>query len=87
MRNTFHIELNVFASIGKYYVFKLNDFLAVQNSSLGDLVTDWLTHSLTNSTFTFKIQRATQEACDLWYIWSEWWGDHLTKKKDNHKDI
>ena len=46
-------------------------FLAVQNSSIGDLVTDWLTHS----TFTFDIQRTTLETCDLWNIWSEWWGD------------
>ena len=44
-------------------------FLAVQNSSIGDLVThsltDSLTHSLTDSlthgTFTFDIQRATLE--------------------------
>ena len=46
-------------------------FLAVQNSSIGDLVTDSLTHS----TFTFDLQRATQETRDLWDIWSEWWGD------------
>ena len=30
-------------------------FLAVQNSSIGDLVTQSLTHSLTNGTFTFDI--------------------------------
>ena len=36
-------------------------FLAVQNSSLGDLVTE----SLTDSTFTFEVQRATLETCDL----------------------
>ena len=46
-------------------------FLAVQNSSLGDLVTE----SLTQGTLLIDIQRATQETCDLWYIWSEWWGD------------
>ena len=48
-------------------------FLAVQNSSL----THWLTHS----TFTFDIQRATLETCDLWDIWSEWWGDMTWLKK------
>ena len=31
-----------------------------------------LTHSLTHSTFTFDIQRANPETCDLWDIWSEW---------------
>ena len=36
-------------------------FLAVQNSSIGDLVTN----SLPDSTFTFDIQRATLETCDL----------------------
>ena len=50
-------------------------FLAVQNSSIGDLVTHSLTHSLTESlrTLLVDIQRATQEACDLWDTWSEWW--------------
>ena len=56
--------------------FQINDsketmevsmFLAVHNSSIGDLVTDSLTDSLT---FTFDIQRATQETCDLSDIWS-----------------
>ena len=36
--------------------------LAVQNSSIGDLVTHWLTQSVTHSTFTFDIQRAF----DVW---------------------
>ena len=43
--------------------------LAVQNSSIGDLVTDWL------SDFLFWHYRVTLETCDLWDIWSEWWGD------------
>ena len=46
---------------------KLLAFLAVQNSSIGGRVTD--------STFTFDIQRATPETCDLWDTWSEWWGN------------
>ena len=50
-------ELSVKISTG----FVLNLFLAVQNSSLGDLVTQSLTHSLTQGSFTFEIQRATQE--------------------------
>ena len=47
-------------------------FLAVQNSSIGDLVTQSVTHSLTNwVTFTFAIQRAILETCDHWDIWSD----------------
>ena len=38
-------------------------------------LTDSLTHWLSHSTFTFDIKRATQDTCDLWNIWSEWWGD------------
>ena len=34
-----------------------------------------LTHSLSESHFWFDTQRATLETCDLWDIWSEWWGD------------
>ena len=49
-----------------------NFFLAVQNSSIGDLVTHSLTHSVT---FWFWHYRVTLETCDLWDIWSEWWGD------------
>ena len=41
-----------------------------------------LTHSVTHSlTFTFAIQRATLDTCDLWDIWSEWWGDMKIFKK------
>ena len=43
-------------------------FLAVQNSSIGDLVTDSLTDWLTNTTFTFDIQRATLETSDLRHL-------------------
>ena len=40
-------------------------FLAVQNSSIGDLVTHSVTESLTQSvTFTFAIQRAILKNCD-----------------------
>ena len=41
-----------------------------------------LTDSLSHSTFTFDIQRATLETCDLWNIWSERWGDMTWLKKD-----
>ena len=34
-------------------VFMLNPFLAVQDSSIGDLVSHSLTHSLTDVTFDF----------------------------------
>ena len=39
------------------------------------------------NTFREHLQRATLEICDLWYIWSGWWG-HMTwpKKRDNDKD-
>ena len=36
-------------------------FLAVHNSSIGDLVTQ----SVSQGTFTFDLQRATLETCDL----------------------
>ena len=52
-------------------------FLAVQNSSIGDLVTHWLTHR----TLLIVIQRATLDTCDLWDIWSEWLGDMTWPKK------
>ena len=35
-------------------------------------LTHWLTDWLTEGTFTFEIQRATRETCNLWDIWSEW---------------
>ena len=50
-------------------------FLAVQNSSLGDLVTHSPLGLVTHATFTFDIQRATLETYDLWDIWSEWQGN------------
>ena len=56
-------------------------FLAVQNSSIGDLVTDSLTYWLTHGTLLIDIQRATPEICDLWDIWLEWWGDMNWPKK------
>ena len=49
-----------------------SSFLAVQNSSIGDLVTQSLTNWVT---FTFAIQRAIPESCYHWDIWSHWWGD------------
>ena len=52
---------------------QLGPFLAVHNSSIGDLVTHALTHWLTN--FYFRHYRVTLETCDLWDIWSEWWGN------------
>ena len=58
-------------------------FLAVQNSSIGDLVTHSLSHS---GYFYFWHYRVTLETCDLWYSWTEWWGDIAWPKKDNDKD-
>ena len=54
-----------------------HSFLEVQNSSIGDLVTHWLTHG----TLLIDIQRATQETCDLWDIWLERWGAMKWPKK------
>ena len=53
------------------YSFDLG-FLAVHNSSIGDLVTDSVTNSLTN--FYFWHYRVTLETFDLWDIWSETFG-------------
>ena len=55
----------------------LSLFLAVQNSSIGDLVTHWLTHR----TLLIDIQKAILETCDLWDICSEWWEDMTWPKK------
>ena len=44
-------------------------------------VTHSLTHSLTHGVLLIDIQRATQEICDLWNIWLEWWGDMNWPKK------
>ena len=51
-------------------------FLAVQNSSIGDIVTHWV------SRFWFWYYRVTLETCDLWDIWSKSWGDMTWLKKD-----
>ena len=52
-------------------------FLAVQNSSIGDLVNHWVSHWL--RTLLLDIQRATPETCDIWDIWylsdEETWSD------------
>ena len=36
--------------------------------------------------FREHIQRATLETCDLWDIWSEWWGQMTWPKKYTDKD-
>ena len=41
----------------------------------------WLTHWLTQGTLPIDIQRATHETCDLWDLWSEWWGYMTWPKK------
>ena len=69
-------NLKITAKMHLSFLERLWPFLAVQNSSIGDLVT----HSLTVTdnhqeppdnrqepgTFTFDIQRLSQETCDLW---------------------
>ena len=65
----FGIENVMRISLYRFFVlfitFLILVVLAVQNSSIGDLVANSLTHSLTHSTFTFDTQRATPETCDL----------------------
>ena len=69
-------------AVVKIWPESLLPFLAVQNSSIGDLVTHWVTQSLSQSvTFTFAIQRAIPETCYHWDIWSEWWGDMTCLRK------
>ena len=63
-------------------------FSCPEQLNIGDLVTNSLTESLT---FTFAIQRAILETCDLWDICSEWWEDmtwpkKIDKDKDNDND-
>ena len=82
-RWTFHQYLVIMCPWG--WIKNIFIFLAVQNSSLGDLVTESLTHSLTVP-FTFEIQRATQETCDLWDIWSEWCRYVTWPEKDKYNN-
>ena len=50
-------------------------------SSIGDLVTHALTHSLSKRPFEEHNNIVTQETCDPWDIWSGWWGDMTSPKK------
>ena len=47
--------------------------------------TKTMTMTKTN-TFREHFQRALLETCDLWDIWSEWWGDITGTQKDDDKD-
>ena len=38
-------------------------------------LTHWLTDSVTHGILLIDIQKVTQLTCDLWEIWSDWWGD------------
>ena len=38
------------------------------------------------NTFREHLQWVILETCDLWDIWSEWWGDMTQPKKNNDKD-
>ena len=65
-----------FSFFSSYFFFFFNFssrslffFLAVQNSSIGDLVTDWLTNSLTNRTLLIDIQKAILLTLSLIHIW------------------
>ena len=64
------------------WVFPVSEFLAVHNSSIGDLVTHWLTHSLT--VLFFWRYRVIPETCDLWDIFDNfWWQFLITIFDDN----
>ena len=39
------------------------------------------------NTFRENLQRATPETCELWEIWSEWWGDMAWQKKTKTKTM
>ena len=39
------------------------------------------------NTFRENLQRATPETCELWDIWSEWWGDMAWQKKTKTKTM
>ena len=44
--------------------------------------TNTKTETMTNTnTFREHLQRVILESCDLWYIWSGWWGDMTWPKK------
>ena len=58
-----------------------SSFLAVQNSSIADLVTHSLAHSLSKWPFDYDKQKATLETCDLSNIWSEKLEDITWPKK------
>ena len=47
-------------------------FSCPADSSIGDLVTDSLTHWVSETPFEKHNNRVTPETCDLWDIWSEW---------------
>jgi len=70
-KRKFHLHNHAFC----FSLIFFFSFLAAQDSSIGDLVTESLTHWLTQSTFTFDIQRATLETSDLWDSPSDWWVD------------
>ena len=52
-------------------------FSCPADSSIGDFVTHWLTEW----PFKTHTNRVTLETCDLWDIWSEWWGNMTWPKK------
>ena len=47
----------------------------------------WPCHSLTQPPFKKHNNRAILETCDLWDIWSGWWGDMTWPKSLNFLDF
>ena len=71
-------ELNIFTfleEISDEYERFNSLFSCPDGSSIGDLVTESLSQSVTHTPFDFRTYRVTLEICDLWVIWSERWED------------
>ena len=54
-----------------FIFFRMLSFLAVQNSSIGDLVTDSLTHWVTDFYFWHRNHDHDHDH-DIWHIWDVW---------------
>ena len=70
----------------KRCVFQTTSWIA-RFFSCPEQLNRWPCHSLTQSvtdslrTLLLDRKRATLETCDLWDIWSEWWGDMTWLRK------
>ena len=82
----YHIEIQLFPC----YIpaLLLISFLVVQTLPLTETPFDFGTYAKILSKDIFCCQRVTQDTCDLWHIWSEWWGRHdLTKTRQRQRHL